>query len=124
LQPGEILREIRIRKGNGRSGHAYQKVPHPASGFAVVGVAVNLSRANDGSCAASRIGITGVASKVYRASAVESALNGKPLDERCRRQLRPLCFGRVSPAIGKGPHASCDPSRSIKSPLRKVSGTG
>lgn len=82
LQPGEILREIRIRKGNGRSGHAYQKVPHPASGFAVVGVAVNLSRADDGSCAASRIGITGVASKVYRAAAVESALNGKPLDEQ------------------------------------------
>ncbi len=81
LQPGEILREIRIKKGNGRSGQAYQKVPHPASGFAVVGVAVNLSLADDGSCGSSSIGITGVASKAYRASSVESALNGKQLDE-------------------------------------------
>ena len=82
LQPGEILREIRINKGNGRSGHAYQKVPHPASGFAVVGVAVNLSLADDGSCEASGIGVTGVASKAYRAAGVESALNGKHLDEQ------------------------------------------
>ncbi len=82
LQPGEILREIRIRKGNGRFGHAYQKVPHPASGFAVVGVAVNLSLADDGSCGSSSIGITGVASKAYRAASVESALSGKQLDEQ------------------------------------------
>ena len=82
LQPVEILREIRIKKGNGRSGHAYQKVPHPASGFAVVGVAVNLTLADDGSCASSSIGITGVASKAYRATSVESALNGQPLDEQ------------------------------------------
>ncbi|MBA3515811.1 MAG: xanthine dehydrogenase family protein subunit M [Pyrinomonadaceae bacterium] len=85
LQPGEILREIRIRKTNGRFGHAYQKVPHPASGFAVVGVAVNLSLANDGLCKSSSIGITGVASKAYRAASVESALNGKQLDEQTIR---------------------------------------
>src|SRR5690242_12363108 len=38
LQPGEILREIRIKKPSGRFAQAYRKVPHPASGFAVVGV--------------------------------------------------------------------------------------
>src|SRR5215218_11470530 len=42
LQLGEILREVRITKPGGRFGQVYQKVPHPASGFAVVGVAVNL----------------------------------------------------------------------------------
>src|SRR5213594_2643088 len=41
LEPGEILREIRI-KSNG-AGQAYMKMPHPASGFAVVGVAANIS---------------------------------------------------------------------------------
>ena len=51
-QPGEILREIRIEKRTGSFGHAYQKVPHPASGFAVVGVAVNLALNDDGSCEA------------------------------------------------------------------------
>ena len=81
LQPGEILREIRIRKPNGRFGHAYQKVPHPASGFAVVGVAVNLVLNDDGSCKSAAIGITGVGVKAYRAKAVEAALAGSNLDD-------------------------------------------
>ena len=81
LQPGEILREIRIKKPGGRFGHAYQKVPHPASGFAVVGVAVNLALDGAGACEAASIGITGVGPKAYRASGVESALNGKALHE-------------------------------------------
>lgn len=81
MQPGEILREIRIEKPQGRFGQAYQKVPHPASGFAVVGVAVTLNLADDGSCQSSGVGITGVASKAYRASGVESALANKKLDE-------------------------------------------
>lgn len=82
LQPGEILREIRIGKPQGRYGHAYQKVRHPASGFAVVGVAASLGFAGNGSCESAAIGITGVASKAYRARSVESALTGKQLDEQ------------------------------------------
>src|SRR6185437_10179452 len=81
LQPGEILREVRIKKPSGRFGQAYQKVPHPASGFAVVGVAVYLTLNDDGSCKSAGIGITGVASKAYRAVAVEAALIGKALDD-------------------------------------------
>src|SRR5438128_5012910 len=50
LQPGEILREIRINKTNGRTGQAYLKMHHPASGFAVVGVAANLSLDGSGEC--------------------------------------------------------------------------
>ena len=81
LQPGEILREIRVHKPNGRFGHAYQKVPHPASGFAVVGVAVNLVLDDDGSCKSAGIGITGVGVKAYRAKGVEAALAGSNLDD-------------------------------------------
>jgi aerobic carbon-monoxide dehydrogenase medium subunit len=82
LQPGEILREIRIKKPSGRFGHAYQKVPHPASGYAVVGVAVHLGLNADGSCAAAGIGVTGVSTKAFRASAVEAALVGTNVDEQ------------------------------------------
>lgn len=82
LQPGEILREIRIAKPSGRFGQAYQKVPHPASGFAVVGIAVNLALNDDGSCKAAQIGVTGVATKAYRAQGVEAALAGKTLDDQ------------------------------------------
>lgn len=82
LQPGEILREIRIPKPTGRFGHAYQKVFHPASGFAVVGVAVNLTLNSAGGCDSASIGVTGVGPKAYRASAVETALTGTTLDSQ------------------------------------------
>lgn len=80
LDPGEILREIRINAPQGRTGQAYLKMAQPASGFAVVGVAVNLVRDQAGSCKSAAIGVTGVASKAYRASAVEGALVGSALD--------------------------------------------
>lgn len=80
LEPGEILREIRVNKTNGRTAQAYAKMHHPASGFAVVGVAANLTLTADGNCERASIGITGVSSKAYRASAVESALSGARLD--------------------------------------------
>lgn len=82
LEPGDILREIRISAPQGRFGQAYQKVHHPASGFAVVGVAVSLTLGADGSCESAGVGITGVASKAYRATGVEAALGGKQLDEQ------------------------------------------
>lgn len=82
LNPGEILREIRITAPTGRWGQSYMKVAQPASGFAVVGVAVNLSRDANGACRSAGIGITGVASKAYRASAVEQAITGSNLDEQ------------------------------------------
>ena len=81
LEPGEILREIRIKKTNGRTGHAYVKMPHPASGFAVVGVAASLSFNGGSECKSASIGITGVSSKAYRATAVESALTGAALND-------------------------------------------
>lgn len=80
LEPGEILSEIRINKTNGRTGHAYVKMPHPASGFAVVGVAANLSFNGGSECKSASIGITGVSAKAYRASAVEDNLIGAKLD--------------------------------------------
>ena len=81
IQPTEILREIRIKKPAGRFGQAYQKVPHPASGFAVVGVAVNLSLNDDGTCKDAAIGVTGVGVKAFRAKAAEAALAGSNLDD-------------------------------------------
>ncbi len=82
LEPGEILREIRINKPTGRTGQAYVKMHHPASGFAVVGVAANLTLDGNGGCQNASIGITGVSSKAYRATAVESALTGSKVDDQ------------------------------------------
>src|SRR5437762_3862679 len=82
LDSGELLREVRIPKPAGRFGHAYQKVRHPASGFAVVGVAVALQTGSAGVCESASVGITGVASKAYRADGVEQALQEQPLNDR------------------------------------------
>src|SRR6267142_925037 len=82
LEPGESLREIRINKSSGRTGQAYVKMHHPASGFAVVGVAASITLDDNGACRDASIGITGVSAKAYRATNVESALNGKPPDDQ------------------------------------------
>ena len=82
LRADEVLREIRINAPVARTGQAYAKVPHPASGFAVVGVAVSLTRGGDGRCSAAGVGVTGVAARGYRAAQVEGALAGSALDEQ------------------------------------------
>ena len=82
LGPGEILREIRINKPSGRTGQAYVKMHHPASGFAVIGVAASITLDDNGGCRDVSIGITGVSAKAYRATTVESALNGKAPDDQ------------------------------------------
>ncbi|MBI2683560.1 MAG: xanthine dehydrogenase family protein subunit M [Acidobacteriales bacterium] len=80
IAPGEVLREIRIPLSQGRTGQSYKKVRHPASGFAVVGVAVNLGLDAAGKCANASIGVTGAAAKAFRAGGAEAALTGKPPD--------------------------------------------
>ena len=76
LQPQEILVEIRIPSWPAGTGMAYMKFPHPASRFAVVGVAALVTA--DGKKVG--VGITGVGTKATRARGVEAALAGKTLD--------------------------------------------
>ena len=75
VQANEILTEVRVAATSG-SGVAYKKFAHPASGFAVVGVAA-VVKAAGGKIESARVGITGVAHHAYRATAVEKALVGK-----------------------------------------------
>jgi len=84
VKPDEILTEIRVRKSEAGNGAAYLKVPQPASGFAVVGIATTLSWAG-GKCTGIRIGVTGVGQKPYRAAEVESRLMGTSLDDAALR---------------------------------------
>ena len=82
LQPGEILREIRITPPTGKVGQSYVKVRQPASGFATVGIAVTLTKDAKGACQSAGVGVTGVAAKPYRERGVEQALKGSPLDAK------------------------------------------
>lgn len=80
LRPGEILTEIRVPVRRPSEGGAYCKFHQPASGFAAVGAAARLVASADGKIEDIALGMTGVGSKPYRASAVEKALRGKKAD--------------------------------------------
>jgi len=56
-------------------GGAYEKLAQPASGYAMVGVAVVIGR-SAGAISHARVALTGVADHPYRAKAVEDALVG------------------------------------------------
>jgi aerobic carbon-monoxide dehydrogenase medium subunit len=72
LDPREVLTSIAF---NAAPNSAYAKFHHPASGYAVVGAAVNLTVAGDRITAA-RVAFTGVGDAAFRAPGVEAALTG------------------------------------------------
>jgi|SRR5579863_225140 len=77
LASDEILAAVRVPTLPAKAGDAYLKLHQPASGFAVVGVAVRVALDEKGALGEARVGITGVGPKAYRASGVEAALAGK-----------------------------------------------
>src|SRR5437867_430233 len=80
LAADEILTEVRVPVCGPKVGCAYQKFPHPASRFAVVGVAAVLTM-DGGKVSKAGIGITGAGTKAVRAKGVEAGLTGKALDD-------------------------------------------
>ena len=60
---------------------SYQKFSHPASGYAVVGVAALVTIDGSGNCASARVAVTGAGAKAVRLTSVEEALAGKSLTE-------------------------------------------
>ena len=81
LQPDEIITEIRFALPSPRTGSSYKKLENKASHYAVVGCAAVVTLDTDGTCSSASVVITGASVKPTRATAVESALVGKKLDE-------------------------------------------
>src|SRR4051794_7044851 len=77
LAPDEIITSVSFPANVTGLKTAYEKFRHPASGYAVVGVAV----AVDPGANTARIAVTGATSKATRATAAEDALAGKPLND-------------------------------------------
>lgn len=75
LEPGEIVKEVVVPAYGQGTGGSYQKMLQPASGFAIVGIAVLVTAAG-GKIAAARVGVTGLGSKPFRATNAESLLAG------------------------------------------------
>ena len=76
LAPNEIVIEVRFPATAGRSGSAYAKFAHPASGFAIVGVAAIATLKGDGSVERAAIAVTGAAPSPFRATVAERAIVG------------------------------------------------
>lgn len=78
LQPGELITSIGIPSHSGAKS-AYVKLSHPASRYAVVGVAVVLHM--DGSaCRSARVAVGGATAKATLSPAAAGALVGTSLD--------------------------------------------
>ncbi|MSV34301.1 MAG: xanthine dehydrogenase family protein subunit M [Bryobacterales bacterium] len=75
LESGEVVREVVVPVEQAGTGTSYLKMPQPASGFAIVGVAVRVQRSG-GKITLARIGVTGLSNIGYRAWAAEKALEG------------------------------------------------
>ena len=82
LAPDEIIAEIRFPAQGPRTGSAYAKFPHPASRFAVTGVAAVVTLKPDGTIERAAIGVTGAAAAAFRASEAERAIAGTKGDAK------------------------------------------
>ncbi len=80
VQAGELLTAIDLPVPSGNVGMSYQKFAHPASGYAVVGVAAVVT-VEGGKCTNARVAVTGAGAKAVRLTAVEDALVGKELTD-------------------------------------------
>ena len=79
LAANEVLTQITVPvMAQGQAG-AYVKHPHPASRYAVVGVAV-VGSADGANVKGVRVGVTGASAHAYRARKVEDAINGQTLN--------------------------------------------
>jgi carbon-monoxide dehydrogenase medium subunit len=95
LEPGEIAVEVAVPAEESNEGYRYEKVPHPASGFAIVGVAARVKKTG-GKISMVRLGITGMGAHPFRALEAERLLeSGAGLDQAVA-------------AVGQGVEANAD----------------
>ena len=95
LRLDEIVVRVRIPAVSNRRG-AYRKFRHPASGYAVVGVAVVLAYEAH-RCSGGRIAVTGFSAHAFRAKAAEAALAGYAGQPEQTERLIGLAFTGASP---------------------------
>jgi carbon-monoxide dehydrogenase medium subunit len=80
LADDEIVVAVQVPAAGRGEGSAYEKFPHPASRYAVLGAAAHVT-VKDGACSAARVALGGLLPSARRAPAVEQALVGQPATE-------------------------------------------
>jgi carbon-monoxide dehydrogenase medium subunit len=79
LRRGELLTAVTVPAARGRTRSSYLKRMHPASGHAMIGVAVAAVFDTGGTCRDCRIAITGTATAATRALRAEAEVAGSVL---------------------------------------------
>jgi len=79
LRPGELLTTVTLPAVDATTRSTYLKRTHPASGYAMLGVAVVATFDADETCRDCRIAITGAGAVATRAVRAEAQLVGTPL---------------------------------------------
>jgi carbon-monoxide dehydrogenase medium subunit len=80
LEPGELVTAVRVPVRGSGTGAAYVKHAHPASGYAVVGVAAAVALA-DGTCREARVVVGGVTGTPVVVEGAADALAGTAANE-------------------------------------------
>ncbi|MDA4114321.1 MAG: xanthine dehydrogenase family protein subunit M [Thaumarchaeota archaeon] len=99
LGGNELLVEVRVPVLKPKSGWSYQKLERKSGDFATVGVATQISLDDGGNCVYAGIGLTAVGPTNVRARKAESALVGRPLDERTIVEAAEAASGDASPTM-------------------------
>jgi carbon-monoxide dehydrogenase medium subunit len=100
LAGDEIVRAVHLPASRRGQGSAYEKVSHPASRYAVLGVAASVTIEN-GKCAAARIALGGLLPSARRAASVEKALAGSAMtDQAIAAAARTVSADLGNDAIG------------------------
>jgi carbon-monoxide dehydrogenase medium subunit len=81
IEPEEVITSINLAAPPRNPAMVYEKHQHPASGYAVVGIAAVLGLGDGNTCESARIAVTGATSTAVRARASEQALTGATLDD-------------------------------------------
>ena len=79
LDEGEIITSVSVASEGANTGSAYAKLVNPASRYAMVGAAAQVTVQN-GVCTAASVAVGGLTPKATRARSVEAALVGQPLN--------------------------------------------
>src|SRR5207248_2090841 len=112
VEPNEVLTEVRIPAYDGW-GFGYEKFNRRAEDWAMVAVSALIKQTGD-ICEDVRIGLTNMGSVPLRASAVEEALRGQPLNRES------IASAAEQAAEGTDPPADLNASAEYKRHLARV----
>lgn len=99
LEEGELVTAVRVPLPTVGTGTAYVKHPHPASRYAVVGVAA-LARLDDGRFEDTRVAVGGVTGIPEAIPAVAEELNGREFSPDAIARAAELVPGALENSVG------------------------